>query len=128
MGSIKFSVDAVGMQDVIRQLDNASELRGASRRALTAGAEIVLRAAKDLAPVRTGELKRALRVGRRLTTKDTSQVEVGAFSGEAPHAHLVEGGHGGPRPAPPHPFLQPAVEMTEADVIDAIMEELTRSL
>lgn len=128
MGSIKFSVDAVGMQDVIRQLDNASELRGASRRALTAGAEIVLRAAQNLAPVRTGGLKKALRVGRRASTMDTSQVEVGAFYGEAPHAHLVEGGHGGPRPAPPHPFLQPAVEMTEADVIDAIMEELTRSL
>jgi len=25
-----------------------------------------------------------------------------------PHAHLVEEGHGGPHPAPPHPFVQKA--------------------
>ena len=28
----------------------------------------------------------------------------------APHSHLVEYGHGGPRPAPPHPFLRPALD------------------
>lgn len=28
----------------------------------------------------------------------------------APHAHLVEFGHGGPHPAPAHPFLRPAKE------------------
>ena len=27
----------------------------------------------------------------------------------APHAHLIEYGHGGPNPAPPHPFLRPAL-------------------
>jgi hypothetical protein len=27
---------------------------------------------------------------------------------KAPHAHLVEYGHGGPNPAPAHPFLRPA--------------------
>jgi HK97 gp10 family phage protein len=34
----------------------------------------------------------------------------------APHAHLIEYGHGGPSPAPPHPFLRPALEknITEA--------------
>ena len=34
----------------------------------------------------------------------------------APHAHLVEYGHGGPQPAPPHPFLRKAFEanITEA--------------
>ena len=30
--------------------------------------------------------------------------------GTAPHSHLVEYGHGGPRPAPPHPFLRPALD------------------
>jgi len=28
----------------------------------------------------------------------------------APHAHLVEYGHGGPNPAPPHPFFRPAID------------------
>lgn len=30
--------------------------------------------------------------------------------GLGPHAHLVEFGHGGPAPAPPHPFFRPAVD------------------
>jgi len=30
--------------------------------------------------------------------------------GSANHAHLVEFGHGGPKPAPPHPFMRPAFE------------------
>lgn len=34
----------------------------------------------------------------------------------APHAHLVEYGHGGPHPAPAHPFLRPAKERVFSQV------------
>lgn len=48
--------------------------------------------------------------------------------GKAPHAHLVEYGHGGPAPAPPHPFIRPAFD-TKADeayriIRDVLQEEL----
>jgi len=128
MGHINFNVDAASMNDVVRQLDAVGNLGQHATKALTAGAEIVLRAAKESAPVRTGELKGALKIGRRKKTRDRYAVEVGTFYPEAAHAHLVERGHGGPKPAPAHPFLEPAVESTEDAVVDAIMEELMRGL
>lgn len=128
MGRIDFNVDAVSMNEVVRQLDAVGNLSRHATKALTAGAEIVLRVAKENAPVRTGELKGALRVGRRAKSRDRYAVEVGTFYPEAAHAHLVERGHGGPKPAPPHPFMEPAVESTEDEVIDAVMEELMRGL
>lgn len=43
-----------------------------------------------------------------------------AFAGvrprRAPHAHLVEYGHGGPHPAPPHPFMRPAWDSIKDEV------------
>lgn len=128
MGRINFNVDAAGINDVVRQLDAVGNLGRQAPKALNAGAEIVLRAAKENAPVRTGELKNALRIGRRKKTRDQYAVEVGTFYPDAAHTHLVERGHGGPKPAPAHPFLEPAVESTEDAVIDAIMEELMKGL
>lgn len=128
MGKIDFNVDAVSMNDVVRQLDAVGNLPSHAGKALAAGAEIVLRSAKEIAPVRSGELKAALRVGRRKKTRDRYAVEVGTFYPDAAHAHLVEHGHGGPKPAPAHPFLEPAVDSTEDEVIDAVMEELMKGL
>lgn len=128
MGRIDLNVDAIGMNEVIARLDRVSELQRAGPRALNAGAKIVLNAARDLAPVRSGELKKSLKVGRRKKTADRTVVEVGTFYPNAPHAHLVEHGHGGPRPAPSHPFLQPAAEMSEDAVQQAVLEELKKYL
>lgn len=128
MGNIDFNVDAVGMQEILSRIDAVDSVPRRAYKALNAGARVVLRAATDLAPVRTGQLKGSLKVGRRRKTQDKYAVEVGAFHQDAPHAHLVERGHGGSRPAPAHPFLEPAVEMTEREAIDAIMEELMRGI
>lgn len=128
MGKINFNVDAASMTEVVRQLDAVGNLPRHATKALTAGAEIILRAAKENAPVRTGELKDALKIGRRAKNRDRYAVEVGTFYPDAAHTHLVEHGHGGPKPAPAHPFLEPAVKSTEDEVLDAIMEELMRGL
>lgn len=57
----------------------------------------------------TGNLKRAAYA--KALPPTTTQPAV-AFAGirprVAPHAHLVEYGHGGPHPAPAHPFVRPA--------------------
>lgn len=45
----------------------------------------------------------------------------------AHHAHLVEGGHGGPHPAPPHPFWAPAVTAygdEAAEKLEQLAQEL----
>jgi hypothetical protein len=46
---------------------------------------------------------------------------------KAPHAHLVEFGHGGPHPAPAYPFLRRAVSACKARVA-AIIEDALRRL
>lgn len=59
----------------------------------------------------TGTLRKRIKAKK-------SRYEFGGWIVEAraPHAHLVEFGHGGPNPAPAHPFLRPALEseITEA--------------
>ena len=53
----------------------------------------------------TGNLKKGIKAKK-------SKYEDGGWIvlSTAPHSHLVEYGHGGPRPAPPHPFLRPALD------------------
>jgi HK97 gp10 family phage protein len=43
-------------------------------------------------------------------------------------AHLVEFGHGGPHPAPAHPFMRPAWHSSKAKVLAAMREEVNRWL
>ena len=128
MGRINMSVDAVGMDEIIGKLEMMDMLGSRAKEALVKGAEVVLREAQANAPVRTGSLKAALKVGKRAKTGSSYAVEVGAFHGDAPHAHLVEHGHGGPHAAPAHPFLEPAAEATADEVTETVMAELMRML
>jgi hypothetical protein len=41
-----------------------------------------------------------------------------------PHAHLVEKGHGGPQPAPAHPFVQKA----RAEIMPEIKENIAKEM
>lgn len=53
----------------------------------------------------TGNLKKSIKAKK-------SKFEDGGWivQATAQHAHLVEYGHGGPRPAQPHPYLRPALD------------------
>ena len=131
MGNISMKTDASDMRDILSRIEGVANVPQRATKALTAGAEVVLKYAKDLAPVRSGDLKKNLGVGRRRKTRDRYAVEVGNFYANdpyAPHAHLVEYGHGGPHPASPTPYLEPASQMAEAEAVDAIMKELTQGL
>jgi HK97 gp10 family phage protein len=46
----------------------------------------------------------------------------------SPHAHLVEYGHGGPAPAPAHPFLRPAQKAEKSKFNRKVAAELEREL
>ena len=63
---------------------------------------------------RTGRLRKTIRAR---AYRSSSRLPVAAYvqaGGEgARQAHLVEAGHRGPRPAPPHPFLEPAVQAAQ---------------
>uniref|UniRef100_A0A6M3K0V5 Putative tail protein n=1 Tax=viral metagenome TaxID=1070528 RepID=A0A6M3K0V5_9ZZZZ len=71
-------------------------------------AQLVRNRIRQKAPIGpTGNLKKA---AYAKAMHETIYQPAVAFAGirprKAPHAHLVEYGHGGPHPAPPHPFIR----------------------
>ena len=105
-----------------------SSARKIMRPAINRGLSIVNREAKNRAPVKSGQIKRALgkklgrtkgkdRVSGRVYVRSGYAIEInGKPHDPAKIAHLVEFGHGGPKPAPPHPFLRPALASTQTRV------------
>jgi HK97 gp10 family phage protein len=53
----------------------------------------------------TGTLRKSIRA-KKSKFEDGGAIVIAS----APHAHLVEYGHGGPNPAQPHPFLRKALD------------------
>lgn len=77
----------------------------------------------------TGNLKRA---AYATVIKASLDAPVVAFAGirprRAPHAHLVEYGHGGPHPAPPHPFFRPAWDEVQDQVLANIKNGVKKAV
>ena len=127
----KFNFDAVGMAELLTNLDEFDQrMKFASKRALTEGAKVVLMRAKEFVQaggehpvVRTGTLLKGLKIGRRKSSRDGSSVEIGSFGGSAPHAHLVEFGHGihnSTKSVPAHPFLEPAFDASKEEALEVM--------
>lgn len=77
----------------------------------------------------TGNLKKAVYASKLSASLTESAF---AFAGirprKAPHAHLVEYGHAGPHPAPPHPFFRPAVDEIMPSVKENIEKKLGKTI
>ncbi len=58
----------------------------------------------------TGRLRKSLKVKKSKYFEEGGGYIVKAGGKGAMQAWLVEHGHGGPRPAPPHPYLKPALD------------------
>ena len=76
---------------------------------------------------KTGALRRSIRSRRIPATYGGRRYRTGAaavFAGGpgARHAHLVEEGHGGPRPAQPHRFLRMALLQTTNQQFSAFIQ------
>jgi len=77
----------------------------------------------------TGNLKRSI-VARIFKRKITNQPAafVAVDYRIAPHAHLVEYGHGGPHPASAHPFFRSAIDALKNKIVDIIEKGIWRIL
>jgi HK97 gp10 family phage protein len=64
------------------------------------------------------------------TTSSPAHAYAGIRQGKdkAPHGHLVEQGHGGPQPAPPHPFFWKAVDEIKPVVQKDIEDGLKKTI
>lgn len=106
-----------------RQVNKTLKAVTSEKTALLLGqARLVRDRIKEKAPTGpTGNLKKAA-YAVAYPEKTTSPAV--AFAGirprKAPHAHLVEFGHGGPHPAPAHPFVRPAW--------DGVREQVKRNI
>lgn len=83
------------------------------------------------APKRSGTLKSALKIGKVLRRKKGGgyTIKVGSQKdNDAYYASWVEFGHGGPKPAPEHPFIRPAYEATKDESYGIIRERLQDEL
>ena len=69
--------------------------------------------------IHTGKVKKR-RMGGKAITIGVHHKEKGAY-----YANSVEAGHGGPAPAPAHPFVRPAFD-TRVDEAYAIMKNILR--
>ena len=94
--------------------------------ALAEGAEVIAREMRRLAPVKSGKLKSAIKVGKARNGRNGRQVTVGIhrrdFSGDDYYPAYVEYGHGGPRPAPPHPYIRPAFDLKKDEAWSTVKQ------
>jgi HK97 gp10 family phage protein len=88
-------------------------------KAAEAGAKIIRQEVEARAPVGDGDLKGS--IGDKAVGRDgnsaSHQAHVAIY-----YALWVERGHGGPHPAPAHPFFRPAYDAKEQEAIDKIVE------
>ena len=80
---------------------------------------------------RTGRLLGSIRIGRVVRRRNGGyRVTVGVHraDGGAAYSNPVEFGHGGPRPAPPHPFVRPAFDAAADESYERIKEQLRQAL
>jgi len=102
---------------------------------LLTNAQLVRDRIKEKAPLgpstdkKPGSLKAAAYAA---ALPETTTRQTVAFAGirprKAPHAHLVEFGHGGPHPAPPHPFVRPSWDELHDTVRNNIAEGLGKTI
>lgn len=90
--------------------------------------QMIQNASTDPHP-RSGKLRSSLRI-KKSTRKRGARVTVGVHRSEggAPYAQPVEFGHGGPHPAPPHPFVRPAFDVRADEAYELLKTQLLRAL
>lgn len=113
--STRVQVKVVGLERIARNMAQLTdEIRDRVSAAIKDEAEQVADIARQACPVKTGSLKRSIRVeaGELGLT-----AEIVAGGREAPHAHLVEFGT---RRAPEHPYMYPALEQRKEAIVAAV--------
>ena len=111
-------------------LDNGS----AVNRALEAGAVPIEEQMKTNASsdpkIITGALHGSIRTGKVSQRRGGKQIPIGVKHSEAAayYANPVEHGHGGPAPAPPHPFVRPAFDARAQEAYGEIKRVLAEEI
>ena len=79
----------------------------------------------------SGKLRGSIKIGRAVRhRKGGYSVTVGIHraDGGAEYGNPVEFGHGGPHPAPPHPFVRPAFDARVDEAYEKVKQQLMTAL
>ncbi len=107
--------EIIGTKELMNKLEKINQgLKKAAQESVLKQAEMVRDRIESKAPVGpTGNLKRSAIAKLMPKKANYPPIAIAGIDRKiAPHAHLVEYGHGGPHPAPAHPFFRPAVSET----------------
>lgn len=119
-GGVKLS----GFGGLDRKLKKLPEdiAKKALKKAVRAGGQVILDDASRRVPVRTGRLKKSLRVKVRKSSRHGAIAKIGT---NAPHAHLLEFGtvRMGARP-----YMRPAFDSKREAAVDEICKELKKQI
>lgn len=117
--------NSVTVKVQLNEADLARLVEGKADEALELIADDVVRRAKASAAFadKTGGLRKSI---KKVRGKYPAENPAWLVKATAPNAHLVEYGHGGPAPAPPHPFLTPARDAAMATAGKTVADELNR--
>ncbi len=130
-----FGIEVLNLDDSVRAFKNAEVAFGATplKECLMPIAERVRDRAKQIVG-RTGKAKAA----KYMHLQDAifaawgkpqhPSAIVGVDRKKVPHAHLVEFGHGGPHPAPAHPFLRPALDAIRGAAARMMGQEINQRI
>lgn len=127
-----------GLKEIKEKLSKLPEKiqRNILRTAIHAAASELRDAAREEAPVKTGELKKSIKAIRKRGTKVEvqSNVNVGAFYGlmvEKGHVLAKRNAQGkveGIGHVPAHPFLRPAYDKTKNKIVDFVKNKIAERL
>ena len=125
MGYIR--MDMMGAADVQRMMGYVGDMPQLATQALQAGADVLLPAMQDAAPIGPSG---GTHIRDRLEIKIKGGAKPSALVGVwgEPVAYYVEYGHGGPHPAPAHPYMQPTADAHADEVLEAIMDTIDNYL
>lgn len=137
----EFKLD--GLSDLLDEIERVSAAPAkAVNAALKAAAQPVFEESqKNLEKETTHHLgkttfqKSSVDTGHLEDSGEVTKIKTDKFGGKYvkvqytdPIAHLVEEGHGGPAPAPAHPFLRPAFEAMKEEATAILADKLREAL
>ena len=147
MASIESNIALIGDKELSAKLLRLNDMavKKIMSPAIRRGLVVVKRVAKQkatpgniLSNEASGLMKKAIKasarskkhgiVGKIFIDPKVSGTVKGEKHVPAKIAHLVEFGHGGSNPAPPHPFMRPALDETQSEVRQKITDEAKKRL
>lgn len=111
------SIEVVGLDELLSSLNSMAveDIPKTIAATVYGIASDLRKRVRSRVPVKSGDLKKSVRVKRRRSTKMNPIVDLWFEPKTGWYWRLVEHGHGGPVASPAHPFLAPSVEEARAN-------------